>query len=115
MDVRSHMKQTIGLALAILIGLVATVALAKKDGGDASVTIKEMKFSPKSLTIKVGQTVTWTNSDSRDHSVVAEDGSFQSDNLSRGESFKHTFTETGTYPYGCSYHPRMKGQIIVEK
>jgi plastocyanin len=108
------MKRVMGLMLAMTIGLTA-VALAEKDADGPAVTIKEMKFSPRSLTIKIGQTVTWTNADSRDHTVVADDGTFQSENLGKGDSFSHTFKDAGKFPYVCSYHPRMKGQIIVEK
>lgn len=114
------MKRIICITLALLTGLSAAgLALAKRDApADEDVVpvqIKEMKFSPQSLKIQVGQTVEWTNADTRDHTVIADDGSFESGNLSRGDRFTHTFEQPGTFRYGCSYHPRMKGKIIVEK
>ena len=54
-----------------------------------------------------------TRDDNRDHSVVAGDGSFKSDNLRSGESFTFKFEKAGKFAYGCGYHPRMKGNIAV--
>jgi plastocyanin len=107
--------------LALLACLTAAGIAAKdkdhdKTDDDApTVSIKNMKFSPKSLTVKVGQTVRWKNADTHDHTVVAEDESFKSDNLRSGDTFSHTFKEAGKFPYACSYHPRMKAEIVVEK
>lgn len=80
----------------------------------ASVSIKNLEFSPATITIKAGQTVTWTNNDDRDHAVVADDGSFKSGNISAGKTYQHTFTKKGTYAYGCTYHPRMRGKVVVQ-
>ena len=65
------------------------------------------------LEIAVGDTVVWKNADDRDHTVVAKDNSFKSGNLSKGDKFEQTFTKAGKYSYACSYHPRMKGVVIV--
>jgi len=96
------------LGLVILGLLCATAHAATK-----SVTIKEMQYSPASITVKVGDTVVWTNSDERDHTVVADDGSFKSDNLGGGETFQFKFTKAGKFSYHCTYHPRMKGTVVV--
>ena len=74
-----------------------------------------MKFVPDKLEIQPGDTVVWTNKDDRDHTVTAKDGSFKSDNLSRGEKFEHKFKTAGTFAYVCSYHPRMKATIVVKE
>lgn len=79
------------------------------------ITIKSSRFSPASLTIKAGDTVIWTNEDDKDHTVNADDKSFKSDNLSLDESYEFVFKKTGTFKYGCRYHPREKGTITVEK
>lgn len=83
----------------------------------AKVSIKDLAYSPQSLTISNGQSVTWTNLDTRDHTVISADSApapFSSPNLAPGASFTRTFTTPGTYPYGCSYHPRMSGTITVK-
>jgi plastocyanin len=77
------------------------------------ISIKGMKFTPASVTIKAGQSVTWTNNDQRDHTVAANDGSFNSGNLGPGATFTYKFAKGGTYKYACSLHPRMKGEIVV--
>ncbi len=63
------------------------------------------------LTVKVGQTVTWTNDDDIPHTVVATDKSFKSKVLDTGESFSFTFTKAGLVPYFCSLHPHMTGKV----
>jgi LPXTG-motif cell wall-anchored protein len=78
-----------------------------------SVTIEDFAFSPSSVTIDVGDTVTWTNRDPTQHSATAEDGSFDTGLLRRGQSGLHTFEEAGTFPYVCTPHPGMKGTITV--
>jgi plastocyanin len=90
-------------------------ATTKKSGQTHTVTIKGKKFSPATLTIKVGDTVVWKNEDDHDHTVNAADKSFKSGNISADETFKHTFSKAGTFQYACQYHPREKATIKVEK
>lgn len=80
-----------------------------------SVSIKDMAFSPASLTVKLGTTVTWTNEDATAHTVTADDesGDFGSQLLNKGDTYQYTFNTTGTYTYHCTQHPDMKGTITV--
>jgi len=87
----------------------ATDALAERH----TVVIEQMAYSPANLEIKAGDTVVWINRDDRDHTVVALDGSFSSDNLKPGGSYTFRFTRLGRFPYSCTYHPRMKGLVVV--
>jgi plastocyanin len=79
-----------------------------------SVTIKDFEFTPATVTIKVGGTVTWTNNGPSTHTVNADDGSFDSGSLSQGKTFSHTFQTAGTFSYHCSPHPFMKANVVVE-
>ncbi|MGD0765258.1 MAG: cupredoxin family copper-binding protein [Dehalococcoidia bacterium] len=79
-----------------------------------SVTISDYQFTPGAVTIKVGDTVTWTNDGPSTHTVTADDGSFDSGNLSQGKTYSHTFNTAGTVDYHCSIHPNMKAQVIVQ-
>ena len=79
------------------------------------ISINDFTFTPSSLVVKEGTTVTWTNKDDAIHSVLADDGSFNSGSLEKGESGSVTFTQSGTYTYHCSQHPNMTGTITVEK
>ena len=92
----------------------ATQAAATPGAQGASVDAKNFAFEPKTVTIKVGQTVTWTNQDSVTHTVTG-DGGIDSGDLSKGESYSKTFDTAGTFNYHCSIHPSMTGQVIVEK
>ncbi len=104
-----------GLIIALAVAFAGALLHAEDSSGanGANVSIQNMKYSPATITIKPGQSVTWTNNDDRDHTVVADDGSFQSDNISAGGTYRHKFTKAGRYKYGCRYHPRMKGEVVV--
>jgi len=79
------------------------------------IEIQGFAFSQSELTIKKGETVTWTNLDEISHTVTSdEDAVFESPLLKKGQSFSHTFTEAGVYSYHCSPHPNMEAKIIVE-
>lgn len=82
--------------------------------GVNSVEIKDFAYSPATLTVKVGDTVTWTNKDIAGHSATADDKSFDTGVLSQGESGSFTFTKAGTFTYFCTPHPNIKGTIIVQ-
>lgn len=99
------------LALAVLLLLLAPAALAKEH----KVSIKDVKFTPKELKVKKGDTVVWTNSDERDHTVTADDGSFNSGNVGDGGRFRQKFEKAGKFKYHCEYHPRMKATVVVEE
>ena len=94
--------------------LFCATALPAQDGKRHRVTIDNKNYSPASITVRVGDTVTWQNSDDRDHTVTASDGSFDSGNLGTGASFSHRFIKAGEYPYRCAHHPRMKGKVVVQ-
>ena len=78
------------------------------------VSIKQFAFTPNSLTIPVGGTVMWTNNEIIPHTVTADDGSFTSDTLSKGDTFSHTFKTAGTVKYHCTYHTNMIAEVIVK-
>lgn len=80
---------------------------------DAAVTIADFSFTPASVTIHVGDTVTWTNHGPSAHTATANNGSFNTGVLQKGQSASHTFTTAGTVTYICSIHPFMHGTIVV--
>jgi plastocyanin len=89
--------------LALLVGLGAKA--------DTTVTIKNLSFSPGTVTVKVGDAVTWVNADDRDHNVTG--GELRSGNIKQGKSWSYTFKKAGKYNYVCTLHPRMHGAVIV--
>jgi plastocyanin len=71
-------------------------------------------YSPSSLNVNVGTTVTWVNKDTVTHTVTSQGSSlFDSANLPTGGTFSYTFTQGGTYGYYCTVHPWMKGTVIA--
>ena len=85
-----------------------------KDKNTIDVTIKDLGFNPETVTIKVGQTVRWTNKDDRDYTLMAKDRSFQSGNLRPKETFDFKFEKAGTFDYIDLLRPRVAGSVVVE-
>jgi plastocyanin len=76
-------------------------------------------YEPFAVTVDVRKQITWKNNDGFSHSVTSgtpedgPDGVFDSGLISAISTFSHTFYETGIYDYYCTFHPWMKGMIIV--
>jgi plastocyanin len=95
-------------------GDAATPASAKaRKSASASVTMGDLFFSPTSVSIAVGDTVTWRNTGQAPHNATADDGSFATETINGGESTSHTFNQAGTFSYICTIHPQMKGTVRV--
>jgi plastocyanin len=80
-----------------------------------AISIESNAFNPSSLTVKVGDTVTWTNKDSYAHTVKGKNGEFDSGNIASGATFSFKFDKEGTVDYICAIHTFMTGKIIVTK
>jgi plastocyanin len=105
------------MVFAILLFAAASSSMranAQPPAANADVKIDNFSFSPQTLTVPVGTTVTWTNRDDIPHTVVSSDGVFKSKVRDTDEKFSYTFDKPGTYPYFCSVHPKMTGKIVVK-
>jgi plastocyanin len=100
--------------LLLLGGSFSARANGQPSAATAEVKIDNFSFTPQTLTVAVGTTVTWTNRDDIPHTVVSTDGVFKSKVRDTDEKFSYTFTKAGTYPYFCSVHPKMTGKIVVQ-
>jgi plastocyanin len=81
----------------------------------ARVTIQGLKLSPETIEITKGQTVEWDNQDLTPHTVTSESGGeLNSGSIEADASWSHTFAHAGTFPYYCTFHPEMKGTIVVK-
>lgn len=97
--------------------LAAAAALALASAGAAAtitVSIKSTGFSPGTITIQHGDRVTWRNVDTKDHQVVANDGSFASPILHRNQSWTKTLSTAGTFRYHDALAPRFTGKVTVK-
>jgi plastocyanin len=101
--------------LGILAALVLFSALASTAAGaNASVEIAGFAFSPSSVTIIAGETVTWTNRDSAQHSAAFANGGPRTRALSKDQTASLQFTTAGTFSYVCGIHgASMSGTVIV--
>jgi plastocyanin len=93
------------------VPLESTVASADADG--RQVVVDNFSFAPAAATVSAGATVTWTNRDDVPHNIVSAEKKFASPVLDTDQQFSHRFEGPGTYPYYCSLHPKMTGQIVV--
>jgi plastocyanin len=108
------MKQTIASIVATAALFLAANLLADTKAGPDMVKIDNFSFTPQTLTVHPGTTVTWVNKDDVPHTVTSTDKKFKSRALDTDEQFSFTFSAPGTYNYFCSVHPHMTGKIIVQ-
>jgi plastocyanin len=99
--------------LLLFVGSPTVTASNRPSAANAGVKIDNFSFGPPTVTIPVGATVTWTNSDDIPHTAVSTDDVFKSKVMDTDETFPYTFTKAGTYPYYCTIHPKMTGTIVV--
>jgi plastocyanin len=106
---------TVAIAIVLLLaGSPIVRASDQPSTPGADVKIDNFSFGPQTITVPVGATVTWTNHDDIPHTSVSTEGVFRSKVMDTDEKFSYTFTKAGTYPYYCSIHPKMTGQIVVK-
>jgi 3',5'-cyclic AMP phosphodiesterase CpdA len=77
------------------------------------IVLDNFRFSPAATTVPAGVIVTWTNRDDVPHNIVSTERKFASAVLDTDQQFSHRFDAPGTYPYFCSLHPKMTGQVVV--
>lgn len=99
-------------AFGAMVLLVASIAAASAT--NIEVKIDNFTYNPQTITVKAGDTVTWTNGDDIPHTVTSKTGVFKSKALDTDDTFAFTFATPGTFPYFCALHPHMTGSIVVE-
>ena len=98
-----------------LITASAVICLAgMAHAADIKADIQGMSFSPATITVSVGDTITFTNRDGAPHTATAADGSFTTATLRKGKSETVAFDSAGTFAFFCKIHPGMKGTIVVQ-
>ena len=105
--------------MARVLGAVAFLALLaapQAPAADRMIDITRLGFTPNRITIDPGDRVVWTNKDSAQHGVVADQGSFPaSPALQPNQSYSHTFTRSGTFGYRDAFDTKERGTIIVRE
>ena len=95
-------------ALALVVGVGAGTVQA----ADQDVAISGFSFSPRTVTVNVGDTVTWSNSDAQTHTATSG-GDWDTGDIGNGESKSVTMRSAGTFDYICAIHPTMTGRVVV--
>jgi plastocyanin len=98
----------------LVLGAWLAVAAGAAHAADGAVRISGFAFSPDSVTVGVGESVTWTNEDAVAHTATGSGGAFDTERLDPGESTTITFATAGSYAYVCAIHPTMTGTVVVE-
>lgn len=80
---------------------------------DPTVRIEDFRYGPSVLHVRTNEAITFMNRDPEPHTVTAIGNAFDSGAIDSGAAWTHRFTHAGTYWYTCSYHPRMRGRIVV--
>jgi plastocyanin len=104
----------LALAAVVAWGLLLARARGAETTSPPNVAIKNFMFSPATLTVPAGSTVTWSNLDQEPHTVVSDTGLFRSGAMDTSESFSFKFDKPGTYHFTCSIHPQMVGTVVVQ-
>src|SRR5438045_998004 len=99
-------------AVVISCGLLALPLIAL--AATSSVNIQGSAFVPPTTTVRVGDTVSWTNRDAFSHTSTSDTGAWNSDVIRAGSSFSFTFRAAGTFAYHCAIHAFMHGTIVVQ-
>jgi plastocyanin len=100
-------------AAAVTAALLAVGgAPARAAGGPpVAVNVQFAEFGPSQLDVLPGETVEWTNVSERDHTVTSDAGAFASDDLLSGDRFSVRFDDPGAFPYHCTIHAGMIGEV----
>ena len=103
-----------GLAGALSLAILVLGGCAAAD--EVVVQVGHNRIEPTEVTLAVGDTIVFHNQDAMPggHTIVADDGSFQSPGLAQDEKWTHTFDEPGTYSYSIKEHPSAKAKVVVK-
>jgi plastocyanin len=97
----------------VAVAALAVGAAPAAPASTATVQIKRSSFAPQTVTIKTGDTVKWVNSDTHNHQVVSNNGSFVSPILGPGRTYSHRFNAAGTYRYHDGLNAAVRGTVKV--
>jgi plastocyanin len=128
-----HHKLILASATLVLLAALALIAVARfqshasagrsANSGSAppkvvTVVIRKFKFEPTTVTVHAGETVEWKNDDIVPHTATADGEAqkpaFDSGAIHTGKAWRYVAQKEGTYDYTCTFHPNMKGKLIVQ-
>lgn len=107
-----------GTAAACVAAVVLPSSINSADASDAQpvthqVEIQKFKFVPDQLTVKPGDTIVWTNFDIAPHTATAEDKSWDTGTIKKGQAKSVVVKDAMTLDYFCRFHPHMKASLRI--
>ena len=106
--------RTVVLAAAAVLALAVTGASQPASTATKSVAIRAAGFAPATVTIATTDAVRWTNRDTKNHQIVANNGTFASATIAPGKTYRHVFSSAGTFRYHDALHPSLTGKVVVK-
>jgi plastocyanin len=101
-------------ALFLSSGIIAADAQRPAKGAVHTVVIENLQYNPKELQVHRGERIVWVNKDLFPHTVTAASHAFDSGSIAANASWTYVASKAGEYPYGCTFHPTMKGILKVQ-
>jgi plastocyanin len=102
------------MGAVVVLALVFAAPASTAPTANATVQIRSTGFAPKAVTITAGDSVTWRNTDTKNHQVVANGGQFASPILGPGKTYSHGFADAGKFGYHDGLHPSLNGTVTVK-
>lgn len=107
----------LGLSILLCVGVIYScsknTAPPPTPAANTNAQIQNFAFSPDTIDIKAGETVTWTNMDTAPHTVTSLSGAFDSGSINTNSTFKFQFNKPGTYVYHCTIHAMMANATVI--
>jgi len=101
-------------ALSVAVGVAAAESQQQAAAATHTVIIENMQFNPAQLHVRRGDRIVWVNKDLFPHTVTATNKTFDSGSIEAGSSWSWVAASSGEFPYGCTFHPTMKGTVKVQ-
>jgi plastocyanin len=113
-QINSTGRILVGFALIFSLLIITSSCTKTSDiPGANEVFIQGMAFTPSTITVSAGTTITWTNKDGVVHNVTSNTGIFSSGTINPNQTFSQLFSVAGNFPYKCTLHPTMTGTVVV--
>ncbi len=110
---KNLLSSVLVIATVLIVSCYKSKSSYNNSTTNSKVSITSSGFSPASVTIVTGSTVSWANNDNVVHTVTTADGSINSGDIAPESSYTKTFTTAGTYNYYDAHNTNMKGVLIV--
>ena len=109
------MRSAIVTAAAVVtVCLIDLTAEQRRKPRTHTVTMENMRFQPRTLTVTRGDTVVWVNKDLVPHTATSEAGGFDSQLVAADKSWRFTVQKKGDFAYVCTFHPTMTAMLRVK-